>query len=168
MRRLSGALGAAGLALWSGLSGCGTEAKGIEACRQVELARCNAAVHCGLVEEATACELYFRDHCLHGVSGDEAPRAVAVSECVESIEAAGRCARRQGRDTSPAECGGVLESSAARDVCDIVLEPELAPDCAFLEPRDEDEDEDPDQDEDQDQEPEPTDADPQDAGVDAG
>jgi hypothetical protein len=100
-------------------------------------------VQCGLIDDTLACEHYFRDHCLHGTARSEAPKAVQVQHCVAAIGAAGRCAQREGKATPPDECGSAsIADSDARNVCEIVEEPERTPDCAFLEPPDEDEDDD--------------------------
>lgn len=122
-------------ALALGASSCGTDAVGVEACREIEGARCRAAAQCGLIEDVGNCERFYQDHCLHGVRLEQGPRSVDVRQCVEAIEAAGRCAERRGARTAPAECGSSqLSESTARRVCDIVVEPERAPDCTFLDP----------------------------------
>ncbi len=120
-------------ALTVSVLGCGTDAVGIDACREVEFARCEAAVDCGLIDDAEQCKRFYRDHCLHGVKLEEAPSSVAVDDCVETIQRAGRCARQEGPKTAPDACGrDELAESNARQVCDIVQEPQRAPDCAFL------------------------------------
>lgn len=122
-------------ALALGGSSCGTDAVGVEACREIEGARCRAAAQCGLIEDVENCQRFYQDHCLHGVRLEQSPRSVDVRQCVEAIDAAGRCADREGPRTAPAECGSnLLTESSARRVCDIVEEPERAPDCAFLHP----------------------------------
>lgn len=124
---------------------CGTDAVGVDACRDVEYARCEAAEHCGLIEDVSDCRRFYHDHCLHGVRLEEPPGSVAVRNCVEAIRAAGECAEEEGPRTAPAQCGSrALRSAAASRVCDVVSEPERAPACAFLnvEPMDDDEDSD--------------------------
>lgn len=101
--------------------GCGTDAAGVEACRSIESARCRAAVACGIVDDAAACERFYRDHCLHGLRGDT-PSDREVARCVQTIETAGECAA-SGDDAG--DCAGS---------CDIVDAPERAIACVFLDP----------------------------------
>ena len=73
-------------------SSCGTDAVGVDDCRKIEDARCEAAAHCPgdlQVEDVDACKRYYRDHCLHGLAVDHTPGAPVVSHCVSAIEAAG-------------------------------------------------------------------------------
>jgi len=119
---------------------CGTDAVGVDDCRKIEEARCEAAAHCEgdlQVDDVDACKRYYRDQCLHGMAVDSAPGAPAVSRCVSAIEAAGNCAA-DDPDILAADCA---RHSAALDVpgddrietaCDIVRFPELIPECEFL------------------------------------
>lgn len=111
---------------------CGTDAKGIETCRSIESARCEAAQACGLVDDVAACQRYARDHCLHGLVGDEASPN-QVNACVGAIETLGRCADRNGKRSAPVECRDDWTMTDVT-VCELVLEPELAPRCGFLIP----------------------------------
>ena len=111
---------------------CGTDAVGISECREVERARCAAAVSCGYpdVEE---CQRFYRDHCLHGVALDSVD-TVDVENCVTQIESAGTCAAAQP-GSSPAACEvPIATQGEVANVCDVVLQPELATACAFLSP----------------------------------
>ncbi|MFO7180459.1 MAG: hypothetical protein DIU78_017295 [Pseudomonadota bacterium] len=110
-------------------SGCGTDAVGIEACRRIERARCDAAVSCGFVDDGDACKRFYRDHCLHGL-GRPAPDATSLDRCVQTIERASACARSNPEATA-GECADP-PSSADLDVCALVRSPERAPECAFL------------------------------------
>jgi hypothetical protein len=91
---------------------CGTDARGVDACRKIEQARCRKAASCpelGLsgstgVEE---CVQYARDRCFHGLAVAD-PGPPAVDACVSAIEQAA--------------------------TCDIVATPDIAPACAFLKP----------------------------------
>jgi hypothetical protein len=117
------------------LLSCGTDAIGADACREIEFARCEAAIHCGLVEDVATCQGFFQDHCLHGVQLEATPRKVEVGRCVKVLEVAGECADRNGARSSLETCDQrVLDDSDARNVCEIVVAPELAEDCAFLDP----------------------------------
>jgi hypothetical protein len=111
---------------------CGTNATGIETCRSIEQTRCEAAEACGLVDDVTACQRFARDHCLHGLATDE-PSPGQLNACVSTLEAAGRCAKRNGKKSSPVECNADW-TTEAETVCEMVSAPELAPRCGFLVP----------------------------------
>lgn len=113
---------------------CGTDAVGVETCRSIEFARCEAARACGLVEDVESCHRYARDHCLHGIAV-EAPTDRQVNLCIATLEALEKCARKNGKRSSLAECtGGGDLGTEAENVCELVVEPELAPRCQFLIP----------------------------------
>ena len=117
--------------------GCGTDARGVDDCRDIEEARCSAAKGCKLVAdgEVDACKRFYRDQCLHGLSG-ALPGSVQVKECVATIVAAGSCATALGSDAELVACDpAVGDAPGVRAVCDIVKEPERASACAFLAPR---------------------------------
>jgi len=116
-------------------AGCGTDAKGVDDCRDIEEARCSAAKTCGVVSDVAACQRFYRDQCLHGLSVSS-PGAVIVKACVATISAAGMCAM-QGVDTLLSDCADpTLSTSAptAQTACEIVTNPEKANPCAFLMP----------------------------------
>jgi hypothetical protein len=121
-------------------SGCGTDAVGVDECRDIEYARCEAARYCGLVEDtdkaAQACKRFYRDQCLHGMTSGERPGAPRVKDCVAVINAAGACAKN-GQDAL-VDC---FASSTAKlkdvetnltDTCDAIREPEQVKACDFL------------------------------------
>lgn len=111
---------------------CGTDAVGVSECREVEQARCAAAVNCGF-PDVDACQRFYRDHCLHGVAIEDVNQ-VDVDSCVDTIENAGRCAAAQP-DATPATCEvPIVTQAEVAKVCDVVLRPELASACAFLRP----------------------------------
>ena len=111
---------------------CGTDAVGVAECRQVEQARCNAAVSCGF-PDYIECRRYYRDHCLHGVAL-EAVNSVQIDACVAVIERAGRCASEQA-DPPPDDCSEPIRTETEiGSTCEVILQPELASACAFLEP----------------------------------
>jgi hypothetical protein len=117
--------------------GCGTDAKGVEDCREIERARCSAAAACGIVTDVEACQRFYRDHCLHGMA-TLPPSPTAIDECVGTINSAGSCvsAGEQGKLTPLSACvneNGAL--NAAPDVmyaCELVEKPHLAERCSFL------------------------------------
>jgi hypothetical protein len=113
-------------------SGCGTSAVGVDECRDIENARCEASEPCGLVDDVQACKRYYRDHCLHGLA-TAPPAGASVDSCVQAIKAAGACAEADPEalleDCEP----GVPEAqSGLASACDVVLHPERAAECSFL------------------------------------
>ena len=105
------------LAVW----GCKTGAIGVEACRKVEYARCEAANSCGLVGSLSECVRFAHDNCLHGFGADTDPRASDVDLCVAALQAAHACVADQGNVT-PARCDNeLLSENQAAKVCDFVI-----------------------------------------------
>jgi len=99
-------------------SACGTDAVGVEACRQIEEARCKRAPQCGIdmslpvhrdtpSHDVDACIRYYRDACLHGLATTKEPGAVQVQACIDAINTPD---------------------------CTVVKNPETNPACAFLIP----------------------------------
>lgn len=133
LRAVASGLVSAVLSFWIvSASGCGTDAVGVEDCRRIEQARCAAAAPCGEVDDVDACQRFYRDQCLHGVSGrDPGPRE--VDACVTAIEAAGRCARSDA-DAPLESCDSDAPDPAPNleTACDVVLYPERAEACSFL------------------------------------
>jgi hypothetical protein len=116
--------------------GCGTDAKGVEDCREIERARCSAAAACGIVTDVEACQRFYRDHCLHGMTALP-PSPAAVDQCVETINTAGSCASTLGPDATLSQCpdeNGVLDATGITLACDVVKKPEHADRCSFLSP----------------------------------
>lgn len=126
-----------GVAAWIVLAACGTEARNVGACREIEAARCSAAVQCGYSLQAE-CLRFAHDNCLHGLA-TATVEPLAVTDCREAIGAAAACAMEQGEDALTSDCSSVIESTtvAAPTVCDLILRPELAMACAFLDEVDE-------------------------------
>jgi hypothetical protein len=111
---------------------CGTDAVGVSECREIEQARCAAAVNCGFAE-VDDCQRFYRDHCLHGVAIADVTQ-VQVDGCIAQIESAGRCAAAQP-DAPPSACEEPIPTpTEVAKACDVVLQPELASACAFLVP----------------------------------
>jgi hypothetical protein len=127
---------AALLAFGAAGSGCGTAAVGIDACRDIEHARCEAAQYCGRIDDVEACQRYYRDECLHGLAeGVEQPTPDMVEACVTTIERAGQCAK-EDRDARLTSCSPEVSDDprGAQTACQIVLLPEWASECSFLGP----------------------------------
>lgn len=105
--------------LVASLLACGTEAKGVEACKRIERVRCESAAACGIdltkpvhrgdspSQDVGACIRYYDDACLHGLASGVDPGNVAVDDCVRVLETAS---------------------------CDVVRAPETTKECAFLVP----------------------------------
>jgi hypothetical protein len=120
---------AATFALFSA-QGCGTSAQGIDDCRDIEQARCEAAAACGIVADAAGCKRFYRDHCLHGLATPP-PQRADVEACVATIRAAGECAKTDGRTVELEACPDV-DAQDATLVCQVVQYPERAYSCSFL------------------------------------
>jgi hypothetical protein len=117
-------------------AGCGTDAVGVSECREIEQTRCEAAASCGYpaVEE---CQRYSRDHCLHGVPGDQINASEAES-CTRQVAAAGQCAASIGATTAPDACDPPIPTDGtAGSVCDAITKPESMMACSFLRPAEE-------------------------------
>jgi hypothetical protein len=106
---LAAALGAAAL------GACGNDAVGVDACKQIEDARCHQAPACGISLEPPyhtsggdidGCVRFYQTACLHGLAVGN-PGSSAVNACVAAIN---------GGD------------------CNVVREPQIAAACAWLEP----------------------------------
>lgn len=101
----------------AGTTACGTDAVGVDACRQIEAARCKRAVECGIPLDApkpgadpeAACERFYVDACLHGISSKTEPNPAETKACVDAVGAG---------------------------TCDVVKKPETSKACAFIIPPD--------------------------------
>lgn len=98
-----------------GSTACGTDAVGVDACREIEAARCKRAAECGLpldsprpaTDPAAACERFYVDACLHGIQSGVEPTVPQRKACVDAV---------------------------TTSTCDVVREPQRAPGCAFIVP----------------------------------
>ena len=112
-------------------SSCGTNAVGVDDCRDIEQARCRAGKPCGIVDDVPACERYYRDHCLHGLTTKPPPGA-SPEACVQVIDAAGRCAASDP-ETAFSDCAETqTDPRRGLTACDVVKHPERAAECSFL------------------------------------
>jgi hypothetical protein len=112
---------------------CGTNAVGVDECRDVERARCRAGDPCGIIDDVAACERYYRDHCLHGLA-TKPPSNAVVGACVQVINDAGQCASADP-ETKLADCDPVFATrrrGLLETACDVVAHPEFTPECSFL------------------------------------
>ena len=114
-------------------TGCGTEAQGINDCREIEQTRCEAAKSCGLISDVPACQRFYRDQCLHGLPVSP-PTSTQLKDCVTTIRAAGQCAGGDPnvllRDCDPA----VTQGARVLTACGLVQQPEKSVECSFLTP----------------------------------
>ena len=115
---------------------CGTDAVGVDACRAIETARCEAATACGFTQEKVdACTLFYRDQCLHGIENADAgaPATEVVDACVAAVNATATCARAKA--TKIGGCAGIAlvpEADPALAPCTILQQKvELLAACAF-------------------------------------
>lgn len=130
LRRLASATLSFALTFAVVQAGCGTDAVGVDECRDIENARCEAGAHCGLVDDVEACKRFYRDQCLHGLTHSR-PGAPQVTACTQTILDAGECAQ-QGV-TSIAECTALTGRLTVHTaVCDVVLKPQGIQSCEFL------------------------------------
>jgi hypothetical protein len=98
-----------------GGAACGTDAVGVDACREIEAARCKRAAECGLPldyprpagDPVAACERFYVDACLHGIQSGVEPTLPQRKACVDAV---------------------------TTSTCDVVREPQRAAGCAFIIP----------------------------------
>jgi hypothetical protein len=113
---------------------CGTSAVGVEDCRSIERARCQAARPCNFGIDSNSdeevCLRFARDNCLHGMLV-QAPTAGSVTKCVNAINGAGTCATKK-KDTPGVDCAAVALTSGSATVCELIENPEQIPACEFL------------------------------------
>lgn len=119
-------------------AGCGTDAKGIDTCREIEQERCRQAPACPdsfrvkSDEEVESCVRFYRDQCLHGTVAAE-PGKPALDACLQTLRRAGACARSGA--SSLAECEAPVSSDTSLETaCEVLVHPEKTAECAFLVP----------------------------------
>lgn len=91
------------------LGACGSEARAVDACEQLESARCARGPECiaGFVGEADSCRRFYQVQCGRGVQdGVRDPTKAEIDRCIGAMNAS----------------------------CDAVRDPVSAPECAFLVP----------------------------------
>ncbi len=104
--------------------GCGPAPVGVEACRKIESARCDAALSCGLTkDEVESCKLLYQDQCLHGIENTaHRPTEPEVTACVDAVSATGACAAQGVKTMNECVTAAVVSDTAgAKTPCDIVL-----------------------------------------------
>ncbi|MBK9263516.1 MAG: hypothetical protein IPM54_27380 [Polyangiaceae bacterium] len=145
MRKNARVLSAAvALAIVGSLSGafasaCTGDAVGVEACQQIEAARCESATACGVSDtESQYCSAFYRDQCLHGMTNPGSdPSTASINACTEAIHATAGCARTGA--ASMAQCPTIALASGVDPTtilpCAIIKRtPEVLSACAFIQP----------------------------------
>ena len=133
---LSASLAAGSLLLLFAPTSCGSDAVGVDACRTIETARCEAATACGFTEaQVQSCTLFYRDECLHGVENADAgtPATPTVDACVAAVNATAACAKAGAKTIGG--CAGaplIAGASVALTPCAILEQKvDLLAACAF-------------------------------------
>ncbi|WP_437978682.1 hypothetical protein WMF11_20685 [Sorangium sp. So ce295] len=129
---------------------CGNDAVGVDACRRIEQARCEAAAVCpewigsGDAEErVNTCVEFYWDQCLHGFENGAGggqtvadPTTVEVDACVAAVGEARACA--SAKVASMAECSAApLAAGVDRAItpCEVITaQAEALEACAFVAP----------------------------------
>lgn len=122
---------------------CGTDAENIDACRQIEGARCELAPACAAGFDVDSCTRFYREACLVGTANVDAGDVSAlVNPCIDALKA---CAAAD----APADLGCPGQALAASDAgalckdldgraldptpCNIVMQcPEALAACAWI------------------------------------
>ncbi len=111
---LSASLAALALVSLLAPTSCGSDAVGVDACRTIETARCNAATACGFADDKVqSCTLFYRDQCLDGVENADAgtPVTATIDACVAAVNATATCAKA-GAKTIQGCAGAALIAGA--------------------------------------------------------
>jgi hypothetical protein len=103
---------------------CGSDATGIDACRQIETARCQAAAACGIdlgtppavSDSVDGCISFYKDACLHGleVSDPGTPAVAACIKAIEDVDAGSHCLTVKFPQTAP-DCSWLTPPPAGSD-----------------------------------------------------
>lgn len=113
-------------------AGCGTDAVGVDECRDIEQARCEAGAACGIVDDVDECKRFYRDQCLHGFSNGERPGAPQMKACLQTIKLAGECAKAGIENLADCPAPAPTAKTVHTKVCDVILTPQGAQECDFL------------------------------------
>lgn len=144
MRRLAPRAAAALVlsGLGFGVTQCGSDATGIEACRRIETRRCELALGCPEFPDVTSendvteCKLIYEDQCDFGIAQGQDPDDLAVDLCLQALEEASLC-----RDQDLASCpeapslNSIMLQSGGDNVfspTDIPVEPGLINGCSVI------------------------------------
>jgi hypothetical protein len=118
---------------------CATGAVGVDACRMIELARCQVAPVCSPGFDTNRCEIFYRDECLVGIQNVEggSPSTTTAEGCVDAINAAARCVGDSDSGTCltliPEVPCNELDGAPPATPCNVILDcPEALTACAFV------------------------------------
>jgi hypothetical protein len=101
---------------------CGTDARGVDACRRIEEARCRRATGCGIdlgfikyigsgeSNAVDGCIRYYHEACMHGLVAEE-PGADKIQACVNVLQASSCDAIRAPETTT--ECNWLIPPAPA-------------------------------------------------------
>jgi hypothetical protein len=134
------------------VSSCGSDAVGVDACRQIEAARCEAAQVCPMnTINLIECKNFYHDQCLHGIEnsdvsdggdGTDDPAIDQVTACVGAIQMLQGCIKAGEKTMAACNKALVLNTAydptiAAKTPCDVLEgEPEALEACSFVIPTD--------------------------------
>lgn len=122
--------------------GCGTDAVGIEACRQVEAARCDIAPTCAgfdgspnlkTDEQVKNCREFYSDHCLLGLENTKADVGQAeIDACVKALKQTSKCEAPKASEMGA--CGVALRDNVDPTVkpCEVLQNPHWLEACKWL------------------------------------
>jgi hypothetical protein len=151
LRALAIGVALAAIPVGAAAPGCGSDAVGVDFCRQIESARCDLAPTCASFAKAgggnglpivqtsddvARCKEFYRDQCLNGVENatdpTNTPRQDQVNACITALRATANCAAAP----TLAGCAGATVApgvSTAEAPCDVLLyRPENLAACAFV------------------------------------
>jgi hypothetical protein len=125
------------------LASCGSDAVGVQACREIEAARCEAAQSCPMnTIDLVQCKNFYHDECLQGIENTEVndggdPPNDQVNLCVNAIRQLEVCIKGGGK--TMADCKKITLDTlidpgvAAKTPCEVLeTEAEGLAACAFI------------------------------------
>src|SRR5262249_54486526 len=123
--------------------GCGTDAVGIDACRQIEAVRCDVAPACkgdedtfgiNTEEQIANCKTLYLDHCLLGLENPDAeePSQSKAAKCIKAIKAAADCKKAKVETMADCEDAPVIEGQTELTPCQALHEVEKLQACTFV------------------------------------
>jgi hypothetical protein len=118
------------------MASCTTDAVGIEVCRKIETARCEAARQCGYDDaKVESCTLFYRDQCLHGVENiEDTPTESQANVCADAVNVVAGCAQKKVASMEDCPMQLVTGASGANiKPCDVILDKvHLLAACSFV------------------------------------
>ena len=133
---LSASLAVASLFTLLAPTSCGSDAVGIDECRTIETARCEAATACGFTpEKVQSCTLFYRDECLHGVENADAgtPTTPNIDACVAAVNATAACAKAGAKTIDGCAGAKLIDGASVTLAPGVILQDkvDLRAACAF-------------------------------------